>query len=217
MLPSLTPFLTSLGPAALVVVMAIVFAETGLLVGFFLPGDSLLFTAGLLTASGAISVPVVVMILGAGVAAVAGDQVGYLLGRRYGTRLFERPDSRFFKRAYAERAQRFFDRHGARAVVLARFVPVVRTFTPVVAGIARMPYRRYLAYNVVGGVVWCAALLLAGYFLGGVSFVAAHVELMTLAVVALSLVPAAVAVLRHRAASTDVAPTTAPDPVDRVA
>lgn len=201
MLPSLTPFLTSLGPAALLVVMAIVFTETGLLVGFFLPGDSLLFTAGLLTASGAISMPVALMVLGAAVAAVAGDQVGYLLGRRYGTRLFERPDSRFFRKAHAQHAQVFFERHGSRAVVLARFVPVVRTFTPVVAGIARMPYRRYLVYNAAGGVVWCTALVLAGYFLGGVAFVAAHVEVMTLAVVVLSLVPAGVAVVRHRSGS----------------
>lgn len=209
MLPSLTPFLTSLGPAALIAVMAIVFAETGLLVGFFLPGDSLLFTAGLLTASGALSLPVGVMILGASVAAVAGDQLGYHLGRRYGPRLFERPGSRLFRRAHAEQAQRFFARHGSRAVILARFVPVVRTFTPVVAGVALMPYRRFAGFNIVGGIGWCALLLLAGYFLGGVAFVSAHVELITLGIVAVSLVPIVVAALRRRGGA--VAPTESVD------
>jgi len=210
-IPSLTPHLTGLGPVALLVVMAIVFAETGLLVGFFLPGDSLLFTVGVLTSAGVLGLPFGVVALGVFVAAVVGDQVGYLIGRRGGPRVFNRPGSRLFSQAHADRAQAFFARHGARAVVLARFVPVVRTFTPVVAGVGRMPYRRFLAYNLLGALAWGVGVLTAGYFLGGVPFVAAHVELILLGVVAVSLVPAVVATVRHRrgvgrAESTDAEP-----------
>ncbi|WP_345518626.1 VTT domain-containing protein [Nocardioides conyzicola] len=216
MIPSLTPYLTSLGPAALLLVMAIVFAETGLLVGFFLPGDSLLFTAGVLTSTGVIGLPFWVMAAGVFVAACAGDQLGYLIGRRAGPRVFNRPGSRLFSQQHAERAQQFFARHGSKAVVLARFVPVVRTFAPVVAGVGRMPYRRFLAFNLLGALGWGVGVLAAGYFLGGVPFVAAHVELIVLGVVAVSLVPAAVAVLRHR--RTPPAPVgTEPAPVQRAA
>ncbi|WP_156391259.1 MULTISPECIES: DedA family protein [unclassified Nocardioides] len=199
MIPSLTPFLTGLGPAALLVVMAIVFAETGLLLGFFLPGDSLLFTVGVLTSAGVLGLPFGVVALGVLVAAFVGDQVGYLIGRRGGPRVFNRPESRLFSQAHADRAQAFFARHGSKAVVLARFVPVVRTFAPVVAGVGRMPYRRFLVYNLIGALTWGVGVLTAGYFLGGVPFVADHVELIVLAVVAVSVVPVVVAGLRHRA------------------
>jgi membrane protein DedA with SNARE-associated domain len=192
------PHLATLGPVGLLVVMAVVFAETGLLVGFFLPGDSLLFTAGVLTSTGALGLPFWIVGLGVFIAACAGDQVGYLLGRRAGPRLFNRPDSRFFSHTRADRAQEFFARHGSKTVVIARFVPVVRTFTPVVAGVGRMPYRRFLVYNVAGAFAWGVGVLAAGFFLGGVPFVAAHVELILLSVVAISLVPATVAVIRHR-------------------
>ncbi|GAA1807835.1 VTT domain-containing protein [Nocardioides hankookensis] len=198
MIPSLTPYLTSLGPAALLVVMVIVFAETGLLVGFFLPGDSLLFTVGVLTSAGVLGLPFGLVALGVLVAAFVGDQVGYLIGRRGGPRVFSRQESRFFSQAHADRAQAFFARHGSKAVVLGRFVPVVRTFTPVVAGVGRMPYRRFLVYNLVGALAWGVGVLTAGYFLGGVPFVAAHVEVIVLGVVALSLVPVAIAAVRHR-------------------
>jgi membrane-associated protein len=137
--------------------------------------------------------------LGVFLAAVAGDQVGYLIGRRIGPRLFNRPDSRLFSRAHAERARAFFDRRGARAVLLARFVPVVRTFVPVVAGVGRMPYGRFTAYNVIGGLVWGVGILGAGFLLGGVPVMAGHVELMVLALLALSLVPGTIGLLRHRA------------------
>jgi membrane-associated protein len=203
-LPSLTPYLTALGSTGLLVVMVVVFAETGLLVGFFLPGDSLLFTAGVLTSAGALHLPFWLVALGVLIAACAGDQVGYLLGRRLGPRVFNRPDSRLFARANAERAQAFFARHGPKAVVLARFVPVIRTFAPMVAGVGLMPYRRFLVYNVAGALAWGLGLLTAGYFLGGIPFVAAHVELIVLGVVALSLVPAAVVLGRHRAAPQTV-------------
>lgn len=206
MIPSLTPFLTTLGPAGLLIVMAVVFAETGLLVGFFLPGDSLLFTAGVLTATGVLGLPYWVVALGILVAALLGYQAGYLIGRRIGPRLFTRPDSRFFSQENALRAHDFVERHGAIGIVLARFVPVVRTFAPVVAGVGSMQPRRFLACNLAGGAAWVLALVTLGYFLGGVPFIAGHVEVFVLTVVALSLVPAAVTMLRRRGAAPKPAP-----------
>jgi membrane protein DedA with SNARE-associated domain len=197
MIALLTPLMAMLGPLAVLLMMAVLFAETGLLVGFFLPGDSLLFTAGVLVAAGVMHLPLLLVIVAAFVAAVVGDQVGYLVGRRFGPRVFSRPRSRFFSPAHAGRAQAFFDRHGPRAVVLARFVPVVRTFTPVVAGVAEMPRGRFTGYNVVGAGLWTAGLLVAGYFLGGIPLIAAHIELFAIGMVALSLVPAAVALVRR--------------------
>jgi membrane protein DedA with SNARE-associated domain len=194
----LTPLLVSLGPAALLLVMAIVFAESGLLIGFFLPGDSLLFLAGAFVASGVFGLPLWLLMLGVAIAAIAGDQVGYLIGRRLGPRVFSRPDSRLFSRSHAEAAQRFFDGHGSKAVILARFVPVVRTFVPVVAGIGRMPRRRFTAYNVIGGITWSVGILAAGYWFGGIAFVAAHIELIAISLAALSVVPAVIAYLRRR-------------------
>lgn len=198
MIAALTPFLLMLGPVALLVAMGIVFAETGLLLGFFLPGDSLLFTLGVLSAGGLLQLPLWVVALGVLVAAVAGDQLGYLIGRRFGPRIFSRPESRWFSRRHAERAQAFFTKHGPKAVVLARFLPVVRTFTPVVAGVAQMPRRRFTAYNVVGGLAWTVGLLTVGFYLGGVPLIAAHVELFAIGMVALSLIPALVGIIRHR-------------------
>src|SRR6478735_5816454 len=190
--------LTSLGPLSVLIVMAVVFVETGLLAGFFLPGDSLLFTAGLLVAHGVIGMPIWMVIVAASVAAFAGDQLGYLIGRRLGPRLLSRPQSRLLNPAHLERASGFFDRHGPRAVILARFVPVARTFTPPAAGAARMPYRQFVIYNAIGAVAWCTSMLGAGYLFGGIPFVNAHIELITLGIVLLSLAPAGVAVLRSR-------------------
>lgn len=196
---ALDTLLTSLGPLAVLLVMAVVFTETGLMAGFFLPGDSLLFTAGLLVAHGTIGVPIWAVVPLVCVAAVIGDQVGYAVGRRYGPRVLTRPRSRLLNPAHLDRASTFFDRHGPRAVVLARFVPVARTFTPVAAGAGKMPYRTYLVYNVTGGVLWCTTLLLAGYLLGGVPLLRDHIELITIGIVVLSLVPAVVSLLRaHR-------------------
>ena len=200
----LTPILVALGPEALLLVMVIVFAESGLLIGFFLPGDSLLFLAGAFVASGVIGLPLWLLVLGVVVAAIAGDQVGYLIGRRLGTRVFSRPDSRLFRQAHAEAARMFFDRHGSKAVILARFIPVVRTFVPVVAGIGEMPRRRFTAYNVVGGATWSALILAAGYWFGGIGFVAAHIELITIGLAALSIVPAGIAYVRRRRRSLEL-------------
>jgi membrane protein DedA with SNARE-associated domain len=195
---ALIPLMATIGPLALLLLMAIVFAESGLLAGFFLPGDSLLFTAGILVASGVLALPLWLVAAGVVLAAVVGDQVGYLIGRRYGPRVFSRPESRFFSTRYVEHATDFFARHGPKAVILARFVPVVRTFTPVIAGVGAMSRRRFTAYNAVGGLAWGVGVLLAGYFLGGIPFVAAHVDLILISLVAVSLVPAAAALLGSR-------------------
>jgi membrane protein DedA with SNARE-associated domain len=198
MIALLTPLMAMLGPLAVLLLMAVLFAETGLLVGFFLPGDSLLFAAGVLVATGAMHLPLLVVAAAAFVAAAVGDQVGYLIGRRLGPRVFNRPRSRFFSPAHAGRAQAFFGRYGPRAVILARFVPVVRTFTPVVAGVGEMPRGRFTAYNLVGAALWAVGLLVAGYFLGGIPLIAGHIELFAIGMVVLSLVPASVAVVRRR-------------------
>ena len=202
MIAVLTPLLYSLGPAALLLVMAVVFAESGLLLGFFLPGDSFLFMAGALVASHVIGLPGWLLALGVFLAAVAGDQVGYLIGRRAGPRLFSRPDSRVFARENADRAQRFFDRHGAKAVVLARFVPVVRTFVPAVAGVGHMPRRRFTTYNLVGAALWSVGIVIAGILFGGMAFIAAHIELITIGIAALSVIPGALAYWHSRRART---------------
>ncbi|MDI2127979.1 DedA family protein [Yinghuangia seranimata] len=201
----------SLGPAwldpehlistfGLLGILAIVFAESGLLVGFFLPGDSLLFTTGLLVADGEyLGQPLWLVCLLLVAAAVAGDQVGYLFGRRIGPGLGRRPNSRLFKQENVAKAHAFFERHGPRSIVLARFVPIVRTFTPVVAGVAGMRYRTFVVYNVVGGVLWACGVTVLGYFLGQVGFVRDNVEAILVGIVAVSVLPIAVEVLRARA------------------
>lgn len=183
----------------------IIFAESGLLIGFFLPGDSLLFVAGMAAAgtltavgSGAIHFNIWVVLIGVFVAAVAGDQVGYMFGRRAGPALFKRPDSRFFKHEHLEKAGEFFEDHGPRAIVLARFVPVVRTFCPIVAGAGRMRYSHFARYNIVGGFLWAVGVTSLGYFLGNVALIRDNVEIALIAVVAISFLPIAIEVLRSR-------------------
>src|SRR5687767_7996688 len=148
----------------LIGVFAIVFAETGLLIGFFLPGDSLLFTAGFLASQGVFDINA--LSIGCFVAAVMGNLAGYSFGHRVGRRLFERPNSRFFKHEHLMKAQEFYDKHGAKTLVLARFIPVVRVFAPIVAGIGLMDYRKFLFFNVVGGALWAFGLTWLGYWLG---------------------------------------------------
>jgi len=155
--------LNSLSPYGEIGLMLIIFAETGLLVGFFLPGDSLLFTAGILANQGKLNLAAI--LIGCFVAAVLGDQTGFTLGERVGPRLLRRPDSRFFKREFIDRTEDFFDRHGAKTIVLSRFVPVVRTFAPVVAGVGRMTRRTFVSFNVVGAFIWVFGVTLAGYWL----------------------------------------------------
>lgn len=195
---ALVPLLAHLGIWSAALLAGVVFAETGLLVGFFLPGDSLLFAAGVFSAAGAIPVPVAVLVAVTWLCAVVGDQVAYSIGAGLGPRLFARRPSRFWSPSHVEAGHRFFVRHGHKAVILARFVPLARTFTPVVAGALEMPRGRFSAYNVVGGLLWTAGMITAGFLLGGVPIVAGHVELFTLALIGVSLVPALVMWLRRR-------------------
>jgi membrane-associated protein len=145
-------------------IFAIVFAESGLLVGFFLPGDSLLFTAGFLASQGHFDIYILATLCF--IAAITGDATGYWFGKKVGPRLFQREDSRFFKKKYLVRAEEFFERNGGKAIFLARFIPVVRTFTPIVAGAARMPYRQFAVWNLLGGLAWAVGITVAGYQLG---------------------------------------------------
>ncbi|WP_442860230.1 DedA family protein [Arthrobacter sp. zg-Y919] len=196
----------ALGPWVVLLVCGIVFAETGLLVGFFLPGDSLLFTAGLLVATGTIDINVWLLGVLVFICAFAGDQTGYFIGKKAGPAVFNRPDSRLFKRENVKRAQVFFDRHGGKAVVLARFVPVVRTFTPVVAGVAQMEYKAFVGFNALGAFVWGVGVTLLGYVLGDrVPFVRENLDLIFVAVVVLSVIPIVVEVIRqsHKAITDD--------------
>jgi membrane-associated protein len=180
-------------------VFAIVFAESGLLIGFFLPGDSLLFTAGLLVSTGKLRVPLAVLLFGCFLAAVAGDQVGYALGRRAGQRLLRRPDSRLFRQEHVERAAAYFARYGSRTIVLARFIPIVRTFAPVLAGVGNMRYRTFLAYNVLGGLLWGAGVTSAGYVLGRqIPEIDRYLLPVVVLIVAASLAPPIVEFLRRR-------------------
>ncbi|GIM91102.1 DedA family protein [Paractinoplanes toevensis] len=186
----------------LIGILAVVFAESGLLIGFFLPGDSLLFTAGLLVADGTyLHQPLWLMCLLVSAAAVAGDQFGYLFGRRFGPALFRRPDSRLFRQENLTRAREFFAKYGARSIVLARFVPIVRTFTPIVAGASHMHYRRFLTCNLIGGTLWGSGVTVLGYFLGQVAFVKSNIEFILVGIVVVSVVPVGIEVLRHRPAT----------------
>jgi membrane-associated protein len=178
-------------------VCAIVFVETGLFVGFFLPGDSLLVSAGIFAAMGHLSLPW--LLVAASACAVAGDQVGYWIGRRAGQALYRREDSFFFRKQHLQRAHDFYEKYGGKTIVLARFVPIVRTFAPAVAGAANMNYRRFVTFNVVGGILWVWSMLLTGYFLSSViPNIDQHIELVIVIVVFLSLLPAVIEVLRNR-------------------
>lgn len=171
---------------------AIVFAETGLLVGFLLPGDSLLFIAGFCAANAdkfGVQISIVPMILLLCVAAIAGDSVGYLIGRKAGPALFARPDSRLFKRKHLDNAHAFYEKHGPKTIVLARFVPIVRTFAPTVAGAAGMDYKQFVTYNIVGGIAWITSMSLLGYYLGNIKVVEENLDKAVIGIVFLSILP----------------------------
>jgi membrane-associated protein len=184
----------------LALLAAIVFAESGLLIGFFLPGDSLLFVGGFLSSdAGGHRLPILpVVALVAFLAAVIGDQVGFWFGRKVGPSLFTRPDSRLFRQQNVAKSHAFFERHGPKTIVLARFVPVVRTFTPVVAGVSDMNYRTFTTYNLIGGFIWAVGLTTLGYFLGQIDVVKNNIEIAIVIVIALSLLPVAVELVKHR-------------------
>lgn len=175
--------------AGVLAVAAIIFAESGLLIGFFLPGDSLLFTAGFLASQGLPGLNVHVLALVCFIAAVAGDSVGYAFGSRMGPRLLKRPDGKIFKKKYIAQAEAFYEEHGKKTIIIARFVPVVRTFAPIVAGLGNMHYRTFLSYNIIGGALWTLGIIYLGYFLGGL-IPEGYLEPAILLVIFISLVPA---------------------------
>ncbi len=190
-----------LGYAAL---FAIVFAETGLLIGFFLPGDSLLFTIGVVAGAGQLDIVLINAILI--VAAIVGDATGYFLGRQAGPRVFDRPDSRFFKREHLVRTRQFYDKHGGKTIIYARFVPIVRTFAPFVAGVAGMPYSRFLAFNIFGGIGWVVLMTMAGYYLGGFPIIQKHFEKVVILIVLVSVLPVVLELLKARRAQAVTVP-----------
>lgn len=197
--------LHQLGPWALLGIALMVFIESGLLFPF-LPGDSLLFTAALLHV--ALGLNIWVLVLVAFVCAFLGDQVGYFLGSRFGRRLFK-DDARVLKTEHLHRAEAFFHKYGGRSLVLARFVPVVRTYVPLVAGMVRHPYRHFIGWNALGGVLWVGLMSTAGYFLGGVPLIANHVDLIAIIIVVVSLIPMGIEIARNVRSKDDPVPARA--------
>jgi membrane-associated protein len=180
----------------------IVFAETGLLVGLFLPGDSLLFTVGVVCGAGDLDIVTISALLVA--ASIAGDQSGYFLGRRTGPAIFSRPDSRIFKQEYVTRTQAFYAKHGGKTLIYAKFAPIVRTFAPFMAGVGRMPYRRFVSFNIFGGLGWVLSMTLAGYYLGEVPLIRKNFEKVVLGIVVVSLLPLIIQYWQSRRASAPV-------------
>src|SRR5713226_1026112 len=184
----------------------IVFIETGFFVGFFLPGDSLLVTVGIFSAGGFIHMPLKWLLLSVMLCAIVGDQIGYWIGRSAGAALYRREESFFFRRSHLQRAHDFYEKYGGRAVILARFIPIVRTFCPPVAGAAKMPYASYLAFDICGGIFWVGAMILGGYSLGrSVPNIGERIHYVIAVVVVVSVLPAVISIYRsrHKFASTD--------------
>jgi len=207
--------LLKLGVYVYVGLFFIVFAETGLAIGFFLPGDSLLVVAGLFAAAGKLNLAILMISLF--IAAVVGDAVGYWSGRKAGEALFTRPKSRFFNPKHLQKAHKFYEKHGGKTIIIARFVPIVRTFAPIVAGAAKMPYRQFLLYNVFGGLGWVVSMLSAGYFLGGVVeqlvrnvfgvegfLLEEHIDKVVIVVVFLSIIPIIIEFIKHKFGASEV-------------
>ena len=193
--------------------LLIVFAESGLLIGFFLPGDSLLFTCGLLITSHQLDFPLWGAIALICLAAILGDQAGYMFGKKVGPSLFNRPDSRLFKQENVTKAHEFFEKYGPKSLVLARFVPIVRTFTPIIAGVSGMRYRSFLIFNVIGGTLWGAGVTLLGSWLGNIDLVKNNIEAILILIVLVSVVPIAIEFLRARGKQKKAAPAApAPQP-----
>jgi membrane-associated protein len=181
--------------AGIIVVAAVIFAESGLLIGFFLPGDTLLFSAGLIASQGEVSLPWLIIITS--LAAIIGDNVGYSIGRRAGPRIFKKKDGILFHQNHLQRAEKFYETHGGKTITIARFVPVVRTFAPVVAGAGKMPRRRFMVYNVVGGIFWCSSMILLGYWLGNkIPGLDHYIEYVLIAVIVISLLGSFAHILR---------------------
>ncbi|MFD5537886.1 DedA family protein [Streptomyces sp. NPDC127079] len=195
--------------------LLVVFAESGLLIGFFLPGDSLLFTCGLLITSHQLHFPLWGAIALICLAAVLGDQAGFMFGKKVGPSLFNRPDSRLFKQENVAKAHEFFEKHGPKSLILARFVPVIRTFTPIIAGVSGMAYRSFLTFNVIGGVLWGAGVTLLGSWLGKIDVVKNNIEAILILIVLISVVPIAIEFLRARSKGKKEAAATPPAPPEQ--
>lgn len=181
----------------ILLIAAIVFAESGLLIGFFLPGDTLLFGAGLYASQGDLSLPI--LLVSTVIAAVVGDNVGYSIGRRTGHRIFKKKDSLLFKHEYIDKAEQFYERHGGKTIIMARFVPVIRTFAPVVAGVGKMPRQRFFMFNLVGGILWGVGMPLLGYFVGSkIPHLDEYIELVMIGVVVVSFLLAIAHLLREK-------------------
>lgn len=178
-------------------IIAIIFAESGLFFGFFLPGDSLLFTAGLVASQGHMNIWV--LFVGSAIAAILGDSVGYAFGHKVGPKIFTRDDSLFFKKEYIEKTRIFYERHGKKTIILARFVPIVRTFAPILAGVGGMEYRTFLSYNIIGGIIWCIGLLSLGFILGSfVPDIDRYILPIVLGIIVVSMIPNALDFARSR-------------------
>lgn len=186
----LSAFAQAAGPvAAVIVLMIIIFAESGLLIGFFLPGDSILFTAGFLVHAGVLDFNIHALVVLLFIAAVAGDSVGYLFGRRVGRRIFNRPNSRLFKQENIKRAEEFYEKHGSKTIVIARFIPIIRTFAPIVAGVGKMHYKTFVTFNVIGALLWAVGITYAGYYIGaGLERVGIHVDTILLPIIAIIVI-----------------------------
>ena len=207
-----TNLLETVGPWALWVSAAVIFAECGLLLGFFLPGDSLLFTLGLFIGRGDINTPLWLACLVLTLAAFIGNVVGYEIGRASGPAIFSGGNSRIFKQEYVDKTMEFFEQYGPRAIVLARFVPIVRTFITVTAGVGRMDRRVYLTFSGIGALLWACGVTILGRLLGKVQFIHDHIESALLLIVLISVVPVAIEALRHRRAAHRAAPETLDPP-----
>lgn len=193
----LPPLIAAYGPWIYLILFAIVFSETGLVVTPFLPGDSLLFVAGTLASTGKMSVVTLSATLVA--AAILGNLVNYLIGHFFGLKLFSNPDSKIFRRAYLERTHAFYEKHGGKTLILARFMPIVRTFAPFVAGIGNMSLLRFMGYNIVGSVLWVALFTLTGYLFGNIPVIRQNLEVLILGIIVVSFLPGIIGLWRHRA------------------
>lgn len=193
----LADFVASYGLWVYGLLFVIIFCETGLVITPFLPGDSLLFLAGALAARPENDLNAILLVTLLSVAAIIGDAVNYVVGKFFGKKLFSNPSSKIFRQSHLQKTQQFFQRYGGKTIVIARFIPVVRTFAPLVAGIARMTYSRFALFNVTGGIFWVAFFISGGYFVGNMAWAQEHLKLLIVAIMVVSVMPAVVEVLRH--------------------
>ena len=192
----LSEIITQYGTITYLILFLIVFAETGLVVTPFLPGDSLLFAAGTFAAGGSLDLAILFAVLGS--AAIIGDSVNYAIGKLTGPAIFEKEKIKFLKKEHLEKTHRFYEKHGGKTIIIARFIPIIRTFAPFVAGIGTMSYGKFIAYNVIGGILWVALFLLGGYYFGNLPFVKSNFSLVILAIIIISVLPGVIEFLRHR-------------------